>query len=170
MHPAAVGERTPNKTACFGLLLLPITSAQKMQNRICKRHYLMAVLLESVFDMQATLFCCKHHAFKTIPLWFSDASVTEALRAYTWNPNPVKQVILPTAFSTEGNAIASVRLSVRFPSIFRTDWPLALIFCVCVGHHHGSQETETESQGQGSMRSDWPRSLIEDNFFSYKMG
>jgi len=47
-------------------------------------------------------------------------------------------------YSTGGNAIASVclsvRPSVRFHHIFRTDWPLTLIFCVCVGHYHGSQE------------------------------
>ena len=51
-----------------------------------------------------------------------------------------------------GNAIVSVRLSVRlFPlySVFLTDWPLTLVFCMCVGHYHGVQEIETEGHKQG---------------------
>jgi len=63
-------------------------------------------------------------------------------------PHPGKSstvFIITDCASMGGNAIASIHLSIFFHSIFWTNWPLALIFCTCVGHYHGSQMTETES-------------------------
>jgi len=70
-----------------------------------------------------------------------------------------------------GNAIASTHLSVclsiRFHSIFRTDWPLALIDCMWWGAitmAHKGLKLKVTGQGQGSMRWVWSRSSIEDRF------
>ena len=74
-----------------------------------------------------------------------------------------------------GNAIAFVWRSVCpsdcFHSIFWTDWPLTLNFCMWAGHDHSSQgiegqcNTVGQAQGQGHgldfiMRSVWPRSRV----------
>jgi len=53
----------------------------------------------------------------------------------------------------------SVCLSVCFHSMFRTDWPLALIFCTCVGHYHGSQRIETEGH---RSRLVWLRRAVSE--------
>jgi len=59
--------------------------------------------------------------------------------------NVCMSVCLPTAIAREVmQSPPSVCPSVCFHSIFRTDWLLALIFCVCVDHYHGWQGIETE--------------------------
>ena len=70
----------------------------------------------------------------------------------------VKQVYFISSFITDcisvgGNAIVSVHLSIRpsicFHSVFRTDWPLTLNFCVQVNHDHSSQGIEGQGHGSG---------------------
>jgi len=50
--------------------------------------------------------------------------------------------------STGGNAVASIHLFIRlFPfCLLKTDWPLTVIFCMCVSHYHGLQGIEAEGQ------------------------
>jgi len=60
------------------------------------------------------------------------------------------RVLITDRVSTRGNAIASVRQSVVcFNSLFRTDWPLALILCMCVGHYHDWHGLKLKVTGQG---------------------
>jgi len=59
----------------------------------------------------------------------------------------------------------SVCPSVCFHGIFWTDWPLTLIFCMCVGHYHGSQGIETEDHTSRS-RCGWC-DLDQGQFSSY---
>jgi len=59
--------------------------------------------------------------------------------------------------------------SVPIHSIFRTDWPLALIFCMSVGGGSIPWLAGIETKGHRvrvrvKTRSVWPRSSIEDSF------
>jgi len=72
------------------------------------------------------------------------------------NPNisETEQDKVTDHISRGSNAITSICLSFRFHSIFWINWPLALIFCTCVGHYHGSQGTETEYH-RSTSRCSW---------------
>jgi len=63
--------------------------------------------------------------------------------------------VIVDCYSKGGNAIASVRLSVCFHSVFRTNWPLTLNSCMWIGHDHSSQGIE--SQGHRSRSKSWVR-------------
>ena len=60
-----------------------------------------------------------------------------------------RMMMITDHISEGGNAIASVRLSVCFHSIFGTDWPLTLSFCVWAGHDHNSQGFKGQGHGWG---------------------
>jgi len=76
--------------------------------------------------------------------------------ALMWTWNPIRRpnfLLLPTALAREIIQLhPSFCPSVCFHSIFRADWPLALIFCTCVGHYHGSHGIETEGHKSRSGR------------------
>jgi len=62
--------------------------------------------------------------------------------------------------SMGGNAIASVS------TLFQTNWPLTLTFCMYMCHDRSCPGIE--GQGQTATRLVWPRSLIEDSFLVEK--
>ena len=64
---------------------------------------------------------------------------------HSYSPVLQCKTVVTDRVSTGGNAIASIRLSACFHSIFVTDWPFTLNFCMSVGHDHSSQGIE----GQG---------------------
>ena len=54
--------------------------------------------------------------------------------------------------SEKANAIGRVCPSVCFHSIFWTNWPLILIFCVCMGHDHSSPGLNVKAIDQGHCK------------------
>jgi len=58
--------------------------------------------------------------------------------------------------------LPSVSQSVSTPSLNR------LMFCMYVGHYHGSQGIETEGRRSRSIKmwSVWPWCLIQDSFYA----
>jgi len=61
--------------------------------------------------------------------------------------------LLPTSLARQVmQSTPSVYPYVCFHSTFRTDWPLALIFCMCVGHYRGLHGIETERSRSRSRR------------------
>ena len=81
--------------------------------------------------------------------------------------NHIQRVALLVVFITEcdstgGNAIASVRLSIRlFPLYLPNLWSLH----VCVGYYHmARRDWNWRSQVKVKTRSVWPRSSSEDSF------
>ena len=83
-------------------------------------------------------------------------------------------LFLPTALTGKvkqsvASACSSVCPSVCFHSIFWTDWPLNMSFCMCVGQDHRSKSKVKSSvygRGNAVTRSVWSRSWIDDSFSS----
>jgi len=58
--------------------------------------------------------------------------------------------------STGGNSIAYIHLSIHFYSNFRTEWPLALTYCICMGHDYsspGSRSKVTRFKSKNEMNN-----------------
>jgi len=69
------------------------------------------------------------------------------------------------------SARPSVRLSVRFHSIFATAWPLYLSFCgrfMSIARLGFKIPGQGQRRGNAVKRSVWPRSSIEDSFSCYR--
>jgi len=75
-----------------------------------------------------------------------------------WPGKISKMTYLPTVLARQVMQLPPyVCPSICFHFIFWTEWPLALIFCMCVGHYHGLQglKLKVTGQGQGSTLSVW---------------
>jgi len=82
--------------------------------------------------------------------------------------------------SMGGNAVVSICPLVCFHSIFRTNWPMTLTFCMCIGDDHscpGQRSTQpstltltptnplTPTLNPTPMQSVWPWSQLRTNFY-----